>query len=97
MKQAHVVHVIVTHLRQTKEVPEKKAGERNLRKKSSYKVSDQYGKAKSRKQSFFKSQLAVQNERKSNSDRPKTKTAEKKPSSENRPSANGKKLLLAQK
>ena len=38
MKQAHVVHVIVNHLRQTKEAPEKKTGERNSRKRSSCKV-----------------------------------------------------------
>ena len=37
MKQAHAVHVIVTHLRQTKEAPEKKTGERNSRKRLSYK------------------------------------------------------------
>ena len=55
------------------------------------KSKDQYGKAKSRKQSFSKSQPVVQNERKSNSDRPKAKTAEEEPSSENRSSANGNK------
>ena len=38
MKQAHVVHVIVNHLRQTKEAPEKKTGESNSRERSSCKV-----------------------------------------------------------
>ena len=58
----------------------------------SSKSKDQYGKAKSRKQSFSESQLVVQNERKSNSDRqPKAKTTEEEPISENRSSANGNK------
>ena len=38
MKQAHVVHVIVNHLKQTKEALDKKTGERNSRKRSSCKV-----------------------------------------------------------
>ena len=61
------------------------------------KSKDQYGKAKSRKQSFSKSQLVVQNERKSNSDRPKAKTAEEEPISENRSSANGNKTFVSTK
>ena len=61
------------------------------------KSKDQYGKAKSRKQSFSKSQLVVKNERKSNSDRPKAKTAEEGPSSENRSSVSANKISVTPK
>ena len=51
----------------------------------SSKSKDQYGKAKSRKQSFSESQLVVQN----------AKTAEEEPISENRSSANGKETSVS--
>ena len=80
--------------------PSKEDRRRKFMKKvklQSSKSKDQYGKAKSRKQSFCKSQLVVQNVRKSNSDRqPKAKTAEE-PISENRSSANGNKTSVSTK
>ena len=98
MKQAHIVHVIVTHLTQTMEAPEKKTGERNSRKRSSYKgqrVKINMARQRAESSPFPKVNLLYK--MKENPTVTEAKTAEEQPISENRSSVNGNKNSVSTK